>query len=126
MRRSANEDNHEVVSPLVKLILQMNTGFVLEGFPSMGAWTTYALGTQNQDLPAFVAIPDMRGLPPNGPANWSAGFLPAAYQGTSFNSDHAIENLKSPAGSTSTLIGRLVVGILDLKTPLPSLSLKWV
>ena len=54
-------------------MLQMNTGFVLEGFPSMGAWTTYALGSATQDLPAFVAIPDMRGLPPNGPANWSAG-----------------------------------------------------
>ena len=52
---------------------QMNTGFVLEGFPSAGAWVTYALGTVNQDLPAFVAIPDPRGLPPAGPANWGAG-----------------------------------------------------
>ena len=53
-------------------MLQMNTGFVVDGFPSMGAWATYALGTTNQDLPAFVAIPDMRGLPPNGPANWGS------------------------------------------------------
>jgi hypothetical protein len=81
-------------------MLQMNTGFVLEGFPSMGAWATYALGTDNQNLPAFVAIHDRRGLPPNGPANWSAGFLPAAYQGTSFNTDRPIADLQSPAGTT--------------------------
>ena len=81
-------------------MLQMNTGFVLDGFPSMGAWTTYALGTENQDLPAFVAIPDMRGLPPNGPGNWNSGFLPAAYQGTAFNSLTPIENLNSPTGTT--------------------------
>ena len=82
-------------------MLQMNTGFVTEGFPSMGSWVTYALGTENQDLPAFVAIPDLRGLPPNGPANWNSGFLPAAYQGTSFNSERAIQNLSSPPGANA-------------------------
>jgi len=81
-------------------MIQMNTGFVFEGFPSLGAWLTYALGTVNQDLPAFVAIPDRRGMPPNGPANWTAGFLPAAYQGTAFNTEQAIANLKSPEGSS--------------------------
>jgi hypothetical protein len=81
-------------------LLQMNTGFILEGFPSMGAWVTYALGTENQDLPAFVAIPDVRGLPPSGPANWANGFLPAAFQGTAFNTDRPIANLASPAGTT--------------------------
>jgi hypothetical protein len=81
-------------------MLQMNTGFVVDGFPSMGAWVTYALGTTNQDLPAFVAIPDRRGLPPNGPANWNSGFLPAAYQGTAFNTDESIANLASPKSST--------------------------
>jgi hypothetical protein len=80
--------------------LQMSTGFVFEGFPSMGSWVTYALGTENQDLPAFVAIPDMRGLPPNGPANWNSGFLPAIYQGAAFNSTTPIANLSSPAGTT--------------------------
>lgn len=79
-------------------MLQMNTGFVFEGFPSMGAWTSYALGTENQDLPAFVAIPDPRGLPPSGPANWTNGFLPAAYQGVAFNTDRPIANLSSPPG----------------------------
>ena len=80
--------------------LQMNTGFILEGFPSMGSWTTYALGSESQDLPAFVAIPDIRGLPPNGPTNWNSGFLPAAFQGTYFNTERPIANLEPPRGST--------------------------
>jgi hypothetical protein len=58
------------------------TGFVLPGFPSMGAWISYGLGSLTQDLPAFVVIPDSRGYAPNGPANWGAGFLPASFQGT--------------------------------------------
>lgn len=73
---------------------QMNTGFTLEGFPSAGAWVSYALGTDNQDLPAFVAIPDPRGIPQIGPANWSNGFLPAVFQGTAFNADKPIPNLQ--------------------------------
>src|SRR5436190_4434438 len=81
-------------------MLQMNTGFVFEGFPSMGAWATFALGTENQDLPAFVSIPDPRGLPPSGPAHWTTGFLPAAYQGVAFNTDKPIANLSSPPGSS--------------------------
>ena len=52
------------------------------GFPSMGAWVSYGLGSLNQNLPTFVVLPDSRGFAPNGPANWSAGFLPAAHQGT--------------------------------------------
>ncbi len=67
----------------------MSTGFTLEGFPSTGAWVSYALGTENQDLPAYVAIPDPRGDPQQGPANWTNGFLPAVYQGTAFNAEPA-------------------------------------
>jgi Protein of unknown function (DUF1501) len=59
-----------------------NTGFVLPGFPAMGAWVSYGLGSMNQDLPTFVVLPDSRGFAPNGPGNWTAGFLPAAHQGT--------------------------------------------
>jgi len=70
-----------------------NTGFTLDGFPSAGAWVTYALGTENENLPAFVAIPDPRGVPQIGPANWSNGFLPAVFQGTAFNADSSIANL---------------------------------
>ena len=63
----------------------MNTGFTMEGFPSFGAWTTYALGTENENLPAFVAINDPRGLARSGKNNFGNGFLPAAFQGTDFN-----------------------------------------
>jgi hypothetical protein len=59
-----------------------NTGFVLPGFPSVGAWVSYGLGSMNDNLPTFVVLPDSRGFAPNGPGNWSAGFLPAAHQGT--------------------------------------------
>lgn len=59
-----------------------NTGFVLPGFPSMGAWISYGLGSLSDNLPTFVVLPDGRGFPPNGPGNWSTGFLPATHQGT--------------------------------------------
>src|SRR5215207_3946694 len=75
---------------------QMSTGFILDGFPSMGSWATYALGSENQDLPAFVAIPDPRGVPQVGPNHWSSAFLPAAFQGTAFNADKPIPNLETP------------------------------
>jgi hypothetical protein len=74
----------------------MSTGFTLEGFPSAGAWVSYALGTENQDLPAYVAIPDPRGDPQQGPANWTNGFLPAAFQGTAFNEERPIYHLARP------------------------------
>lgn len=59
-----------------------STGFVLPGFPAMGSWISYGLGSLNENLPTFVVLPDSRGFAPNGPANWSAGFLPATHQGT--------------------------------------------
>ena len=77
---------------------QMGTGFTLDGFPSMGAWVTYALGSENQNLPAFVAIPDPRGVPQNGPRHWNSAFLPASFQGTPFSAQRAIPNLARPAG----------------------------
>ena len=75
---------------------QMSTGFILDGFPSMGSWATYALGSENRDLPAFVAIPDPRGVPQVGPNHWNSAFLPAAFQGTAFNADKPIPNLATP------------------------------
>ncbi|MDP6928248.1 MAG: DUF1501 domain-containing protein [Planctomycetota bacterium] len=57
-----------------------STGFLLPGFPSMGAWVSYGLGSLTDDLPTFVVLPDSRGFAPGGPKNWSAGFLPAKYQ----------------------------------------------
>jgi hypothetical protein len=58
------------------------TGFILPGFPSVGAWVGYGLGRVTDNLPAFVVLPDPRGFAPNGPKNWSAGFLPAEHQAT--------------------------------------------
>lgn len=75
---------------------QMSTGFTLDGFPSMGAWVSYALGSECRDLPAFVAIPDPRGVPQVGPNHWNSAFLPAVYQGTAFNADKPIPNLATP------------------------------
>lgn len=63
-------------------MFMMNSGFVRPGFPSMGSWVTYGLGSENENLPAFVVLPDTRGLPPGGVLNWNAGFLPAVHQGT--------------------------------------------
>lgn len=74
----------------------LSTGFVQDGFPSIGAWLTYALGTENQDLPAFVAIPDPRGVPQASVNNWGPGFLPAVFQGTPFSSSQPIQNLLPP------------------------------
>ena len=66
-----------------------NSGFLLPGFPSMGAWVTYGLGSASDNLPSFVVLPDPRGLPPGGVINWGAGFLPAVHQGTPMNTDAA-------------------------------------
>ena len=76
----------------------MSTGFIVEGYPSAGAWVTYALGSEAQDLPAFVAIPDPRGVPQAGPSNWGNGFLPAVFQGTAFTADQPIAHLDRPPG----------------------------
>ncbi|MEM7395499.1 MAG: DUF1501 domain-containing protein, partial [Verrucomicrobiota bacterium] len=71
----------------------LSTGFALDGFPSLGSWATYALGSENQNLPAYVAIPDPRGVPQNGSNNWGPGFLPAAFQGTTMTSKKPIRHL---------------------------------
>lgn len=63
----------------------MNTGFILPGFPCMGAWISYALGDLSDNLPSFIVLPDPRGLPYNSKGNFSAGFLPAKNQGTLIN-----------------------------------------
>jgi hypothetical protein len=78
---------------------QMNSGFTLNGFPSMGAWLSYGLGTENENLPAFVVLPDPRGLPAGGSINWTSGFLPANHQGVAFRTSTAepIADLRTPA-----------------------------
>ncbi len=79
---------------------QMNSGFTLNGFPCMGAWLSYGLGTENENLPAFVVLPDPRGLPAGGSINWTSGFLPANHQGVAFRtqSEEPVADLRTPAG----------------------------
>jgi hypothetical protein len=79
----------------------MNTGFTREGFPSAGAWVSYALGSANQNLPTYIAMPDIRGEPPNGKANWSNGFLPAQHQAVALSAQQPIRNLTRPASITA-------------------------
>ena len=78
---------------------QMNSGFTLNGFPSMGAWLSYGLGTENENLPTFVVLPDPAGLPAGGSINWTAGFLPASHQGVALRTQagsEPIEDLQTP------------------------------
>ncbi|MFN3324590.1 MAG: DUF1501 domain-containing protein [Bryobacteraceae bacterium] len=80
-------------------VCQMNTGDILAGRPSLGAWVTYGLGSANRDLPTFVILTDDK-EPLGGPKNWSSGFLPATFQGTLFRQgDTPILHLKPPAGT---------------------------
>ncbi|MBM3760903.1 MAG: DUF1501 domain-containing protein [Acidobacteria bacterium] len=81
-----------------------NTGFILPGFPSAGAWVSYGLGSLNENLPVFVVMPDPRGMPPNGPANWGGGFLPAAHQATmvKVGTQTPIADLDPPQGTYVT------------------------
>src|SRR3984885_8294934 len=82
-------------------VFLMNTGVVIPGKPSMGAWVTYGLGTENQNLPAFVVLPDFRSLPFSGSQQWGPGFLPASYQGTVLRwKGDPILDLKPPADVT--------------------------
>jgi hypothetical protein len=97
------------------------TGFVLPGFPSMGSWISYGLGSMNDDLPTFVVLPDPRGLAPNGHMNWSSGFLPAEHQATTVQPSAAqpIADLFPPQGSyvtpQSEQDGLAILGQLNAK-----------
>ena len=81
-------------------LFMINTGFPRMGFPCVGAWTTYGLGSESRDLPAFVTMtdPQGRGFPKGYSQNWGAGFLPSVFQGTWLRpTGEAIDNLKPPA-----------------------------
>ena len=81
--------------------LQMNSGRVFIGHPSMGAWLSYGLGLENENLPGFVVMTDPRGGPIGSASNWSAGYMPAAYQGTLFRSAGSpLLDLATPPGTT--------------------------
>jgi hypothetical protein len=79
----------------------MNTGSILMGRPSLGAWASYGLGTENRNMPAFVVMPDPGGWPKGGSPAWGNGFLPAAYQGTVVHGGKSpVEHLANPPGVT--------------------------
>ncbi|HEX7861721.1 MAG TPA: DUF1501 domain-containing protein [Verrucomicrobiae bacterium] len=79
----------------------MNTGFLLPGFPCLGAWVSYGLGNLTDNLPTFVVLPDGKGLPYNQKGNFSAGFLPVQHQGTIINATapQPIHDLVAPENS---------------------------
>ncbi len=81
---------------------EMQSGQIRVGFPAAGSWITYGLGCESTSLPAFVVVNDPRGGPIGGPTNWSAGYMPAAYQGTPFRAlGDPIMDLKPVAGMTA-------------------------
>jgi len=80
-------------------VYQMNTGNILMGRPSVGSWVSYGLGSENEDLPAFVVLPDPAGGLKGGPPAWGSGYLPASYQGVTMRTgEQPILNLKPPQG----------------------------
>lgn len=82
----------------------IHSGRLFAGMPSFGSWISYALGTENRDLPSFVVLSDPGGLPIDGEKNWSSGWLPAVYQGTVFRSGSSpVLNLQSPEGVTAAV-----------------------
>src|SRR5260370_16882780 len=82
----------------------MNPGSVIPGNPSLGAWTSFGLGTENQSLPGFVVLPDFRSMPFSGSQQWGSGFLPAAYQGTMLRwKGDPIQDLTPPKEVTSSM-----------------------
>src|SRR5437773_2384660 len=94
--RSMNTESVDHESAL-RLI---HTGRFLAGMPVWGSWVLYALGSENENLPAYVVLADPGGLPVDGERNWSSGWLPAEFQGTTFRSGNApVLNLQSPAGT---------------------------
>ena len=82
---------------------QVNTGRILMGYPSMGSWVTYGLGSESENLPAYVVMPQPEGTPEGGTPCWGAGFLPAVYQGTVFRSGRESdpESAARPTGMTA-------------------------
>ncbi len=83
-------------------VCSMNTGSIFGGRPSLGAWVSYGLGTENRNLPGFVVIKDSEGTVVNGVRNWGNGFMPAVYQGVEFSPDGPpIKYLENPKGTTA-------------------------
>ncbi len=94
-------------------LLMMNCGSVISGKPSLGSWVNYGLGSVNENLPGYVVMLDQSGGPISGAKNWTAGFMPASFQGTVFRSDgDPILNLRN-AGGMPPAEQRLVIDSLN-------------
>jgi hypothetical protein len=100
---------------------ELHTGRTLMGYPSLGSWVTYGLGSVSDNLPAYCVLPQPEGVPEGGAPCWGSGFLPAVYQGTTFRRGAApVLNLAPPAGvgperqrRTLELLGRMDRADLD-------------
>ena len=97
--------NHE------QAIWMANTGLITSGRPNIGSWVAYGLGAENQNLPAYVALPDPAGLPVDGSRNWSNGWLPPVYQGTAIRSEGMPVLHLQPKVARTTMIDQ---GRMDL------------
>ncbi len=92
---------------------QMNTGRVFMGYPSLGSWATYGLGSESDDLPAYVVMTQPEGTPEGGAPCWGAGFLPALHQGTLFrNGPSPIVNLRPASAEFTPERQRRTLGLL--------------
>jgi hypothetical protein len=90
-------------------MLQMNTGKILSGSPSLGSWLNYGLGTSNENLPGFVVMLDPRGGPISGAKNWSSGYMPARYEGTMFRAQGTpVLDLDRPGGTGASAQRKLL------------------
>jgi hypothetical protein len=93
----------------------IHSGKAFAGRPAWGSWVLYGLGSQRQDLPAYVVLSDPGGLPVDGPNNWSSGFLPAVYQGTPFRAVGVpVANLHQPADVSPAARGNQLAFLQEL------------
>jgi hypothetical protein len=98
-------------------MLQMNSGRILSGHPSLGSWVNYGLGTVNQNLPGFVVLLDPQGGPISGPKNWSSGYMPASFQGTLLRSAGTpVLDLQRREGMSAADQRRLLDNLRDFNT----------
>ena len=113
-------------------LYKIHSGRLFMGYPTLGAWTIYGLGSENQNLPAYVVLSDPLGLPKNGTRNWTSGFLPPVYQGTPFRpTGSPILNLKpqyeqpdAVTESASAFLGRDVSDWRNIDKPMLGVSVK--
>jgi len=102
-------------------LFMLNSGFQSNGFPSLGSWLSFGLGSEAEDLPAYVVLPDGRGEANGGASNWTSGFLPAQHQGVSFQAGpEPVRNLfpgrdipVAEEAAARTLLQRLNAGHLE-------------